>query len=94
MSPEARRQVDFLASAGPLANTTADKKDTHDILMETGGNILARGLLYNIKSVHLGADVYRLSLELANPALRHLRLIRHQNAARAASCSKVDRSIP
>ncbi len=67
MSPEARRVCNFLASAGPLANATVEKQDAHDILLETGASILARGLLYNIKSQHLGAGVYRLSLEVANP---------------------------
>lgn len=67
MSPEARRIVNFLASAGPLANSTADKKDAHDILMETGGSIFGCGTLYNIKSEAIGPGVYRLSLKAAFP---------------------------
>lgn len=67
MSPEARRTCEFLASAGPLANTTVEKQDAHDILLETGASIISRGVLYNIKSKHLGAGVYQLSLKAANP---------------------------
>lgn len=67
MSPEARRAVQFLASAGPLANTTAERQDTHDILMETGGTLIGCGTLYNIDAKALGAGVYRLTLSRANP---------------------------
>lgn len=66
MSPEARRQLNFLASL-PSGNTTVAKDDLRDILMETGGNMLARGRLYDIHSKHLGAGIYRLTLKATNP---------------------------
>lgn len=67
MSDESRRVLNFLASAGPYANSTVERQDAHDILMETGGTLLARGRLYNIIAKNIGAGVYRLHLELTNP---------------------------
>ena len=66
MTPEARRALNFLASL-PSGNATLPKKDMRDLLLETGGTVMARGYLYNINSKHIGAGVYRLSLSLANP---------------------------
>lgn len=63
LSSEAKRMLNFLASAGPLANTTATRKDTHDILLYTGGNMLCSGKLYNINAEHLGAGIFRLTLK-------------------------------
>lgn len=67
MRDEVRRQLNFLCSAGPYANTTMDEPDLRELLMATGGNTLAQGRLYNFKPQHLGAGVYRVTLELANP---------------------------
>lgn len=66
MTPEAKRQLNFLASL-PSGNTTVMKDDLRDIMMETGGNMLACGRLYDIKSKHLGAGVYRITLKTINP---------------------------
>lgn len=66
MSPEVQRQLRFLAGL-PSGNTTMKKKELAEILMETGGNMLACGRLYNFKIEHIGAGVYRVSLILANP---------------------------
>lgn len=59
--------LNFLASAGSLANTTVDGKEADEIMLATGGTLMARGRLYNIVSKKLSPTVYRLSLELANP---------------------------
>lgn len=67
MKEDVRRQLNFLCSAGPYANTTMDQADLRELLLETGGNTLACGRLYNFKPEHLGAGVFRVSLELANP---------------------------
>ena len=61
-----RQALDFLASAGPLANTTVRADEADEIMLQTGGNILACGLLYNIICKRLSPSVYRLSLEEAN----------------------------
>ncbi len=63
---EVSRQLRFLASAGPLANTTVKNADADKIMMQTGGNIIASGILYNIKSQRVSPGVCRLSLERAN----------------------------
>lgn len=67
LTSEQHRTLNFLASAGPYANTTVDKQDLRAIMLATGASILAQGRLWNIKSKPLGADVYKLTLELANP---------------------------
>jgi hypothetical protein len=66
MTSESHRQLNFLASM-PMGHTTMLRKDVQEILLETGGNMLACGRLYNIKAKDIGAGVYRVSLELANP---------------------------
>lgn len=66
MTAEAKRVLNFLAGM-PAGNSTVSRKDCRDILIETGGNMLARGRLYNIVAKNIGAGVIRLHLELANP---------------------------
>lgn len=66
MSPEAHRQLNFLASM-PAGTTTMNRKEAHEVLMETGGNMLACGRLYNIIAKDIGAGVYKVSLELTHP---------------------------
>ena len=66
MSIETTRALNFLASAGPSANTTVKNADADTIMLDTGGNILARGVLYNIKSQRVSPGVCRLSLERTN----------------------------
>ncbi len=66
MSDEITRTLNFLASAGPLANTTVKNADADKIMLQTGGNILAHGILYNIKSQRISPGVCLLSLERTN----------------------------
>lgn len=67
MTPaDTQRQLNFLASAGPLANTTVSGDQADEIMMRTGGILLARGCLYNIIAKQISPKVYRLSLERAN----------------------------
>ncbi len=63
---EVSRTLRFLASSGPLANTTVKNADADKIMLQTGGIIMARGVLYNIKSQRVSSGVCRLSLERAN----------------------------
>lgn len=44
------------------ANTTMDTKDLKELLLETGGRVIACGRLFDIKSKNLGAGVYRVTL--------------------------------
>jgi hypothetical protein len=46
------------------ATTTMDKKDLKELLLETSGWIISCGQLYKIKSEHLGAGVYEVSLKM------------------------------
>lgn len=46
----------------PGGNTTATTAVTRRLLIDTGGQTLANGKLYEIKAKSLGAGVYRLSL--------------------------------
>ena len=66
MSIETTQALNFLASAGPLANTTVKNADADEIMLQTGGHILARGMLYNIKSQRVSPGVCSLSLERPN----------------------------
>ena len=66
MSDEITRHPNFLASAGPLANTTVTNADADKIMLQTGGKILARGVLYNIQSQRISPGVCLLSLERTN----------------------------
>lgn len=63
---EPTRILNFLASAGPYANTTATGEDLDQVMMRTGGSIIACGILYNIKSKRLSPKVWKLTLERAN----------------------------
>lgn len=66
MTPEQHRQLNFLA-AMPSGHTTMTREDLRTILLETGGNMLVCGRLYDISSKDLGAGVYRVSLTLTHP---------------------------
>ncbi len=63
---ESQRVLNFLASAGPFANTTVKNSDADEIMLATGGTIMSRGYLYNIKSKRISPGVCRLTLERTN----------------------------
>jgi hypothetical protein len=65
MTPEQHRQLNFLA-ATPSGSTTMTNRDLKVVLMETGGNMLACGRLYNIVAKPIGAGVYKVTLALAH----------------------------
>ena len=62
LTAEDNRILNFLASM-PGGHTTADKVQTKRLLLYTGGTLTSCGGLYDIKSTHLGAGVYRLFLQ-------------------------------
>jgi hypothetical protein len=45
------------------ASTTMTRKDLKETLLATDGWVLSCGEIFDIKSKHLGAGVYRISLE-------------------------------
>ena len=53
-----------LCSMPGLAHGTVTKEVLRDILLSTGGQLMACGRLYEIVSKHLGAGVYRVHLKL------------------------------
>ena len=61
-----RRILDFLATAGPLANTTATNEETDKVMLQTGGILLTYGILYTIISNQVSPGVCRLSLKRTN----------------------------
>ncbi len=46
-----------------LASTTMDKKDLKELLLCSGGQIIACGHMWDIDSKHIGAGVYRVTLK-------------------------------
>jgi hypothetical protein len=66
MTSEIHRQLNFLAGC-PGGSTTMDRKDARDMLIKTGGNMLACGRLYDFVVKDIGAGVVKVSLTPANP---------------------------
>jgi len=66
MTQEQSRQLRFLAGM-PSGTTTMTHEDLKTVLMETGGNMLACGRLYDIVGKPIGAGVYKVSLTPSNP---------------------------
>jgi hypothetical protein len=53
--------LNFLAGM-PTGHATANKDTLQEIMTTTGGQLMARGHLYEIKQKHLGVGVYRVYL--------------------------------
>lgn len=66
MKPELHRQLNFLAGC-PIGTCTMDRADAKAMLLETGGNMLACGSLYDFVVKDIGAGVCKVSLTLSNP---------------------------
>jgi hypothetical protein len=66
MKPEVNRQLNFLAAC-PSGTTTMDRTDAKTLLLETGGNMLACGRLYDFVVNDIGAGVCKVSLTLTHP---------------------------
>lgn len=49
------------------ANITASKDELRKFLEQTGGSVLCRGHLLDVKSKHLGAGVYKVWLGKHGP---------------------------
>lgn len=55
--------LNFLASAGPHANTTVGPDELDEIMKATGGSIIGCGSLYEIVTKRLSPKVYKLTLK-------------------------------
>jgi len=53
-------------TAPEIANTVVTTKQLRAIQLYHGGQIMARGYLWNIKRQALGGGIYKLTLELKN----------------------------
>ena len=53
-----------------VANMTVTRKDLQELLLATDGWAIIRGRMMEIKSKHLGAGVYRVTVEDKHRALR------------------------
>ena len=60
-TPEARRVANFLASL-PSGHSTLTKNDLQSLLLNSAGQLMAHGSLYNIVTKSLGVGVYKVSL--------------------------------
>ncbi len=67
VSREARRVLNFLASAGPYANTSVETDVLNQLMLDTSGTIMARGILYDIISRKLSPKVWKLTIKRSNP---------------------------
>ena len=68
MSKEMTRVLNFLTGAGTYATTTLRNKDADEVMMQTGGSIISRGVLYNILCKKISPGVCKLSLKNAYDA--------------------------
>jgi hypothetical protein len=66
MTPEVHRQLNHLAGI-PSSHVTMKDSDIQAMLLETGGNMLACGRLYDFKVTPVGAGVSKVTLQLTNP---------------------------
>lgn len=66
LNANGQKLLNHLAGAGELANASLRNKDADEIMLATGGTILSRGVLYNIKCTKLSPGVCRLTLQRAN----------------------------
>lgn len=68
MTKEANGACNWLACHAPgIATSTLEKDDLRSLMLETGGNMMCRGRLYDIEAKHLGAGVYRVKLKEGQP---------------------------
>lgn len=65
-SAEVVASMRHLASM-PQAHVTMTRDDVKAMLLGTGGNMLARGTLYDFKCRDIGAGVYKVTLEPTHP---------------------------
>lgn len=59
---EAQGILTFLASSPAYGSTTCTRGVLRALLLKTDGRMMACGSLYDIKSKHVGAGIYRVSL--------------------------------
>lgn len=62
---EVKRQLNYLAAV-PSGSCTMSREDAKAMLLDTGGNMLACGRLYNFDVKNIGAGVCRVTLTPTN----------------------------
>ncbi len=63
---ECTQIINFLASM-PAGHSTTTRANVKKILLDTGGQLMSRGELFDIISKRIGPGVYRVSLKRFNP---------------------------
>ncbi len=63
LTSHAMNTSDFLASAGPYANATVTTKEADEIMLQTSGQLMARGILYDIVCKQISPGVCKLTLK-------------------------------
>jgi len=46
-----------------LVSVMVTRKELHELLMSTGGDVLINGYIYDIKSKHMGAGAYKVTVK-------------------------------
>ena len=62
-APKNHLRRSFYVSPGQ-GHTTMTRAELRETLLATGGQVLARGNLWEVAAKHLGAGVYRVTLRL------------------------------
>lgn len=63
VADEVERVLDYLASTPVYGNTTVTRAVLRALLLKTDGWIMSHGYQWNIVSKHVGAGIYRVTLE-------------------------------
>lgn len=63
---EYARIVSFLSGMPGLAHSTMETREYRDLLLRSGGQIMANGHLWDIIGKNLGAGVYKVTTRKTN----------------------------
>ncbi len=66
MTNEEQSICNHLSSMPDHAHSTLKLRELQNIILATGGQLMGRGKLYDIKSKRMCPGVYKISLELAS----------------------------
>ena len=66
LTDSANRAIDNLVAFPRDARPTVDRETLRNILLCTDGWLSVGGKMYDVRSEHLGANIYRLRLEIRN----------------------------
>lgn len=63
LTTEVNRTIDHLVAFPRDAKPTVGRDTLRSLLLYTEGWVMANGLMYDVRSEHLGAGIYRVWLE-------------------------------